>query len=273
MPTLAEFYAPAHRGGAFGILPNSQYYGPTGHRGYDVNGWPAGTQIPAFRAGVVIANYWSAALGWVLVTRDSGRERVGYSHLDEQSPLDVGDRVNLGDPIGPLGNTGKLSAGNHVHLTVSDSSDLPNIGPTQDPWPFISAALSAGSSVASGNKITLPPTDRNEDMETVLRKQTGDIFNLWPAGIKHLSVPNQASISAKVQYENDKWLEVNDADFGDLIDAYCIPRDQVFGAWSNTLPAGHVWSAAGKALATAAEAVRIGNENFKLLNTINAKLK
>ncbi|MGY4859499.1 D-alanyl-D-alanine carboxypeptidase family protein [Cryobacterium sp. AP23] len=119
--------------------------------------------------------------------------------------------------------------------------------------------------------IQLTPTDWNEDMQTVLRDQTKDLFNIWPAGIKHLSKENQASISAKVQYDDDEWLVVTDADFGDLLDAYAIPRDQVYGI--GKVPAGHVWSAAGNALASANEAVRIGNENHKRLNAILAKLK
>ncbi|POH63645.1 MULTISPECIES: M23 family metallopeptidase [Cryobacterium] len=160
MPTLAEFYAPAHRGGAFGILPNSKYYGPTGHRGYDINGWAAGTQIPAFRAGRVVVNTWQAALGWVLVTYDAG-EWFGYSHLDEQSPLGISEDVGLGDPIGPLGNTGTLSDGAHCHLTVSNASNSPWRGTTKDPWPYIAAALGSFTAGSGANPLEddMPITD------------------------------------------------------------------------------------------------------------------
>jgi hypothetical protein len=236
----------------------------------------AGTLRTSGGSGEYLAGHVGSAGRRSILTLDDPVLNLKAIVFQHQSKFGDEEHYEEGEILGWSGASTANSRGvinergGDVHL---HDHGLTALGTRVDWRGYLSFAPSAPSSVASSNKTPLPPIDRNEDMQTVIRKQTGDIFNLWPAGIKHLSLPNQASISAKVQYENDEWLVVSDADFGDLIDAYCIPRDQVYGAWSNKRPAGHVWSAAGKALDTAAEAVRIGNENFKLLNTINAKLK
>lgn len=97
--------------------------------------------IPAVAAGTVKLLQWSNVLGWVLVHDAKGVDGktyfIGYSHLScdkhginckgpkvhgDHSPLrstKVGDKKELGEPVGRVGNTGSASSGPHLHLTVS----------------------------------------------------------------------------------------------------------------------------------------------------------
>lgn len=97
--------------------------------------------IPAVSAGTVRLITWSNVLGWVLVQDAKGVDGktyfVGYSHLScsahgidckgpkllgDHSPFkdtNEGDKKELGEPIGRVGNTGNASTGAHLHLTVS----------------------------------------------------------------------------------------------------------------------------------------------------------
>jgi murein DD-endopeptidase MepM/ murein hydrolase activator NlpD len=99
-------------------------YHPNGHRGTDYAGVPEGTPVKAVADGMTVvlnkALADSAVLGNVLVLQ-IGSRFFGYCHLKEQSPLKVGDKVNAGDVVGKLGNTGSASHGAHLHFTLSDT--------------------------------------------------------------------------------------------------------------------------------------------------------
>jgi murein DD-endopeptidase MepM/ murein hydrolase activator NlpD len=99
-------------------------YHPNGHRGTDYAGVPEGTPLKAVADGMtVVLNKGlkdSPGLGNVLVLQ-IGSRFFGYSHMKEQSPLKVGDKVNAGDVVGKMGNTGNFSHGAHLHFTLSDT--------------------------------------------------------------------------------------------------------------------------------------------------------
>jgi murein DD-endopeptidase MepM/ murein hydrolase activator NlpD len=97
--------------------------------------------IPAVAAGTVRLITWSNVLGWVLVQDAKGVDGkvyfIGYSHLScakhgidckgpkvlgDHTPFkdtNEGDKKELGEPIGRVGNTGSASTGAHLHLTAS----------------------------------------------------------------------------------------------------------------------------------------------------------
>ena len=97
--------------------------------------------IPAVAAGTIRLLQWSNVLGWVIVQDAKGVDGktyyIGYSHLScathginckgpkvhgDHTPLrstKVGDKKELGEPIGRVGNTGSATTGAHLHLTVS----------------------------------------------------------------------------------------------------------------------------------------------------------
>lgn len=100
-------------------------------------------------------------------------------------------------------------------------------------------AILQNSSSASADGAPVRPADRSQQVETV-KRPNGAIYNVADQFIKHL-LGGQASTSAAVQYDNDSPHALTEAQFWDIIDAYAIPRSQVYG--QPGVPAGHVWSA------------------------------
>jgi murein DD-endopeptidase MepM/ murein hydrolase activator NlpD len=113
------------------------------HSGLDF-AMPEGTPIPAIAKGTVVLNQFSKVLGHVLVQRVMGKDGkiyfVGYCHL--QAPgVQAPTKVDEGQIIGRVGNSGSASTGAHLHMTVS--KEIKGVfGPTsvkQDPIEFIKA--------------------------------------------------------------------------------------------------------------------------------------
>lgn len=159
MPTVADFYGTSHWGTAFDVVDADH---PSGHRGFDINGWPEGTEIPAIFSGYVVLNDFNGALGNMLSIRRTDGVIFGHSHMKDPSPLAVGAPVLQGQPVGELGNTGTATTGAHLHLTFSTSSINPASGAVIDPEPYIVAAIGGdpGPGIALGNLYVHPTTGR-----------------------------------------------------------------------------------------------------------------
>jgi murein DD-endopeptidase MepM/ murein hydrolase activator NlpD len=112
-----------HLGPVFGL---KDAYHPNGHRGTDYNGVPEGTPVKAVADGMTVVAVKdlkaSPGLGNSIVLQ-IGSRFFGYHHLHEAPTLKVGDKVNAGDVVGKLGNTGTFSHGAHLHFTLSDKVD------------------------------------------------------------------------------------------------------------------------------------------------------
>ena len=128
--------------GRFGTLSEfRKKKGMQPHSGVD---WakPEGTPIPAIANGTIVLQQFSQVLGNVSVLRVMGKDAklyyVGFCHLKAEG-LEVGTKVQEGDTIGFVGNTGSASSGAHLHLTVS--KEIKGVfGPTsikQDPIKFV----------------------------------------------------------------------------------------------------------------------------------------
>ncbi len=62
-----------------------------------------------------------------------------YCHMEGPSPLELGQFVGIGDPVGAVGGSPKVPV--HLHLTMGWSVDaMAGIG-TFDPIPYIAARL------------------------------------------------------------------------------------------------------------------------------------
>ena len=130
--------------GRFGTLsPFRKARGMQPHSGVD---WarPEGTPIPAIANGTIVLQQFSQVLGNVSVLRVMDKDKklwyVGLCHLKAEG-LPVGTKVQEGDTIAFVGNTGSASSGAHLHLTVSDQVKGV-FGPTSvkiDPIEFIKA--------------------------------------------------------------------------------------------------------------------------------------
>jgi uncharacterized protein YgiM (DUF1202 family) len=87
------------------------------HNGIDL-ATKAGTPIMAADGGTVVAAGWcDCGLGYyVEIDHGNGFSTV-YGHMLEQPWVSVGQEVNQGDQIGPVGSTG-ASTGPHVHFMI-----------------------------------------------------------------------------------------------------------------------------------------------------------
>ena len=137
--------------GRFGTL--SEYRRRNGmqpHSGVDF-AQREGTPIPALDRGTIVLQQFSKVLGNVSVLRVLGHDPknkkekrelfyIGYCHLQHPG-LAVGTKVNEGDTIGLVGNTGSASTGAHLHMTVSKlvKGVFGSTNTKQDPIEFIKA--------------------------------------------------------------------------------------------------------------------------------------
>lgn len=115
MATYIEPFPASKRGDAFGTMAA---YRKHPHRGQD---WhpAAGTDIPAITAGTVMKVYTSVGLGHSLVQSTLDGYFVEYNHLEELPMLKQGDKLEIGQIIGHVGNTGTLTTGPHLHLAMA----------------------------------------------------------------------------------------------------------------------------------------------------------
>jgi murein DD-endopeptidase MepM/ murein hydrolase activator NlpD len=128
--------------GAFGTRSKYRIANNLGpHRGTD---YAPGVNkiIPSIAPGTLRLLQWSNVLGWVAVYsawHDGKTWYIGYCHLScakhgpeckgpkklgAHSPFTttkVGDKKELGEPVGRVGNTGSASSGAHCHITLSRS--------------------------------------------------------------------------------------------------------------------------------------------------------
>ncbi|MFL5759742.1 MAG: SH3 domain-containing protein [Thermomicrobiales bacterium] len=101
------------------------------HNGVDLAA-PMYTPIMASDGGTVIFSGWcDCGLGWyVEIDHGNGYSTV-YGHMAEQPWVSVGQSVNQGDVIGPIGSSG-ASTGSHTHFMVKLN------GSTIDPMSVLS---------------------------------------------------------------------------------------------------------------------------------------
>jgi LysM repeat protein len=82
---------------------------------------PNKTPIPAMGSGTIKYVGSSKVLGHVIVQSVYAEGKtwfIGYCHLAEAPKLQVGDKVECGDVVGLVGNTGSASSGPHLHATL-----------------------------------------------------------------------------------------------------------------------------------------------------------
>lgn len=210
MPTIAEFYGRNHWGDRYGATAGRA----NPHRGMDFNGWSQGILIPALYGGVVVFNGRGTGLGWMVSIRRPDGAIFGYSHLAAQSPLGEGATVQRGQSIGPIGKTGTLQTGVHLHLTKSTSSVRPDEGGVENPTNDVIASIE-GQTEAPG------PVDPGEPGEPPVVPVDG-IFPIPVGG--WLDDP---AIKASVKFTSRTGrvsIEVGVSGFGEGVSAsYSIP--------------------------------------------------
>jgi murein DD-endopeptidase MepM/ murein hydrolase activator NlpD len=121
-----------HGYGEFG----ARFGGGRGHQGQDVFA-ACGTPLVAARGGVVqLKQYHSRAGHYIVIDGEQTGIDYAYMHLRDASPVEVGDRVRTGEPIGYVGDTGSASAC-HLHLEMWTAPGWYSGGRPFDPLPSL----------------------------------------------------------------------------------------------------------------------------------------
>lgn len=105
------------------------------HNGVDYPG-ELGDPVSAAADGTVISVREDESLGTTVVLRHTGGYETTYQNLEESVPVQLGDKVVLGQTIGSVGATAltESAIGPHVHFSVA-YQDMP-----MDPADFLNMA-------------------------------------------------------------------------------------------------------------------------------------
>jgi murein DD-endopeptidase MepM/ murein hydrolase activator NlpD len=106
------------------------------HQGQDVMA-ACGLPLVAARGGTVQMSTWDDAAGNYLVIDGRGTaDDFMYAHLAEPSPLQEGETVRTGQPIGIVGDTGDAQ-GCHLHFEMWGAPGWYEGGSPFDPLPYL----------------------------------------------------------------------------------------------------------------------------------------
>ncbi len=133
----------------FGTFVNT-FGGGRGHQGQDVLA-ECGTPLVAALGGTVQMNKFQANAGHYVVIQAADGTSQAYMHLREPSPLQKGEPVLAGQPIGVVGQTGRASAC-HLHFEFWTAPGWYEGGEPIDPLPLLKAWASAGTAVTAASK-------------------------------------------------------------------------------------------------------------------------
>jgi murein DD-endopeptidase MepM/ murein hydrolase activator NlpD len=133
-------------GYAFPILGAHEFGGAAGrfgagrsghtHQGQDTMA-ECGTPLVAARGGTVqYSGYQYAAGNYVVIDGKGTSLDFMYAHLAEPSPLQTGESVRTGQPIGIIGDTGDATAC-HLHFEIWTAPGWYEGGSPIDPLPYL----------------------------------------------------------------------------------------------------------------------------------------
>ena len=95
----------------------SQKKKPEFHSGQDYAA-PAGTSIPSAASGAVVYSGFNKNLGNVVIVKNDRGDYSLYGHMQDGDRAQLGQRLEEGDRIGSVGETGARVKGVHLHYSV-----------------------------------------------------------------------------------------------------------------------------------------------------------
>ncbi|HWT94373.1 MAG TPA: M23 family metallopeptidase [Solirubrobacteraceae bacterium] len=134
VPAGADGIFPVQGKHDFGTFVNT-FGGGRGHEGQDVLA-DCGTPLVAARGGTVQMNKFQANAGNYVVIQAADGTSQAYMHLRDPSPVQKGDAVVAGQPIGVVGQTGRASAC-HLHFEYWTAPGWYEGGKPIDPLPIL----------------------------------------------------------------------------------------------------------------------------------------
>jgi murein DD-endopeptidase MepM/ murein hydrolase activator NlpD len=114
------------------VFPVANFQGPVqDHWGSVLGGSdlmaPRGTPISVMESGKVVESGYNQVGGNSLLIQGDDGNQYYYAHFDQPSDLKVGQQVNAGTYIAPVGNTGDASGGpTHLHIGIGPNILLGN---------------------------------------------------------------------------------------------------------------------------------------------------
>lgn len=159
------------------------------HRGTD---WAPGANkvIPNITAGEIALIKWSNIMGWGVIIKTDEKDTdgkpwfVGYHHLHcahhginckgpkvhgAHSPFyssEVGDRKEIGEPVGRIGNSGTASSGPHGHFTLAKTVTGAWNGKVYDLHAKIEAELKAAKKTKTATAPKAEPVQKSVKVST-----------------------------------------------------------------------------------------------------------
>ena len=102
-------------------------------------------------------------------TDENGNEYLTrYAHIEEQSDIPVGTKVQEGQPIGTMGNTGG-SAGAHLHFEIL-KQDPTNPNANKNGWVYINPQLPENNVGNYNHLWETPYQDNKREYENIMEQ-------------------------------------------------------------------------------------------------------
>ena len=222
-PTLAFPVSGAGRRQVQSLFGAARDAGARRHHGIDIFA-PRGTPVLAAAAGRIARVQETAIGGRVVWLRDEGRgQSLYYAHLDTQH-VAAGARVQPGDTLGTVGNTGNArGTAPHLHFGIYSRGE----GPI-DPLPFVHVA----------DTLPRPPTIETDRLGALLRARVAVSVRAAPARDARELAPVPAGSIVRAIGGIGAWyrLALPDGRFGFLPADLLAPADQPL--WRRPVPEG-----------------------------------
>ena len=122
------------------------------HQGIDIFA-PRGRPVLSATEGIVLRVGENRLGGLVVFVLGPGGQRHYYAHLDTQAPLEAGQRIQAGTPLGTVGTTGNArGTPPHLHYGIYGA------GGALNPYPLLRPPPAARSLPAATRPPLRPPT-------------------------------------------------------------------------------------------------------------------
>lgn len=145
--------------------------GTRSHEGQDMRA-PQGTPIVSPTEAVVLRTGEGSSSGLYVYTRNPGNETFRYMHLDSIADINPGDKLDPGDLIGTVGDTGNAPDGVfHLHFETRDDDNDP-----QDPYPRMTDAFTFKEKMSFMKDIMREYEGDEEEYAKLLVTHFGDEF-------------------------------------------------------------------------------------------------
>lgn len=146
-----------------------------GHSGVDYP-QPRGTVFRASGPGTVKTRSFNSRGGYYIWVQYDNGPLVGYHHMDNHNGCPaVGARVNTGDRLGYVGNTGN-STGPHLHSEVAGYATTAGYWQFFDPNNVVGGGSTAGGSPSGGGQWS---DTKKQQFLTSIGLDTGGVGNGW----------------------------------------------------------------------------------------------